>query len=328
MTLNLGIKLHCHWYVTTRCNSRCKTCSIWQDPKYKSPETSLNSRIKLLREIKQLGFLSIDFTGGEPLLYKDLPALIKEARRMGFFTWLTTNGVLYPKYARALKGNLTQLCFSLDSHDKEIHDQIRGVKCFDKVIQSIKIARNLGETPMIKTTICEENVDGLPEIIKLAQDLGVLIELNAEFSYFGNRPLSKKNIRKMLKFKSHPNVIVSIPQLKFILDGGNNPIRPKCPIGKNLIVLTPNNELYFPCMHLVKKTIPLIDGSLLKTMNDEHVKEEFKKVGTFPFCNGCTIPCYMEAAYYTQIDKYFFPCYFGRIDYLKKRLYLSIRNRI
>ena len=314
--------------MTCRCNSKCKFCDIWQHPRYKSKESSLQSRLKLLREIKKLGYLSIDFTGGEPLLYKGLPTLIKAANQMGIFTWLTSNGVLYPKYAKELRGNLTQLCFSLDSTKARVHNEIRGIDCFNKVINSMKLARKLGETPMIKNTVCEENVDELPDLLKLAQKLGVLIELNAEFRYFGNEGLSTESIKKIYKVRKHPNVIISTPQLKFIQDGGNNPRQPKCPIGKNLIVLTPNNELYYPCMHLTQETIPLKNESIESTLKDEKIKEMFKKIGKLKVCNKCTIPCYFETAYYVDIDKYWFMCYWGRVDYLKKRAYLTLTNRI
>lgn len=72
--------------------------------------------MEILRQIKQIGFLSIDFTGCEPLLYQGLPKLIAYGRQLGLFTSLTTNGTLYPRYARELKGQLAALSFSLDAY--------------------------------------------------------------------------------------------------------------------------------------------------------------------------------------------------------------------
>ncbi|MHA1731851.1 MAG: radical SAM protein [Promethearchaeota archaeon] len=114
--------IHFHWYVTTRCNSRCKACSIWSDPAYRSAESPLGERLAIIRQVKALGFKSIDFTGGEPLLYEGLPKLIAEGHRLGLFTSLTTNGTLYEKYAWELRGKLSSLSFSLDAADRETHD--------------------------------------------------------------------------------------------------------------------------------------------------------------------------------------------------------------
>ena len=245
---------------------------------------------------------------------------------MGFLTWLTTNGTLYPKYAKVLKGNVSILSFSLDAPTAKIHDDIRGIQCFNKVIESIKIARSLGESVLIKHIVCEENVKELKRMVTLAQKLGALIELNAEFAYFGDRRPLNKNIEQILKLKRHPNVIISKPHLQFMKDGGNNPSRPKCHIGKNMIVIAPDNTLYYPCMHHVKKQLPLVHNNMIQSLN--YYQDEFETIGTFSFCNKCTIPCYMESSYYTELDKYMFLCLYGRIDYIKKQAYLYLRNKL
>nr|MDO8087961.1 radical SAM protein [Candidatus Sigynarchaeum springense] len=321
------VKALVHWYVTTRCNSRCKTCSIWCDDRYKSEESSLESRLGLLEQLKAMRFLSIDFTGGEPLLYPGLPKLIQAAKKMGFMTWLTTNSLLYPKYAEALRGAVTQLSFSLDSPFPERNDEIRGIPHFKKAIKAIKLAMSLGEIPMIKATISKENVDDLQAFANLARKLGVLIEFNAEFAYFGNPALDRPGIGKIQAMKGHPNVIISKPHLQFMLDGGNNPRRPECHIGQNMIVIAPDNSLYYPCMHLVQEHIPLKNGSIRETMAQMRQDGHVEKVGRLPFCRRCTIPCYMEPAYTTNIDKYFVQWFAGRLDYVRKRLALQVANR-
>lgn len=319
---------HCHWYVTTRCNSRCSTCSIWRNPLYKSEESTLASRLQLLTQIKKLGFKSIDFTGGEPLLYKGLPILIQEAKKMGFFTSLTTNGTLYPKFAQQLKGQLSSLSISLDSADRNVHNEIRGINCYDSVIRSILTARKLGELVMLKTTVTNKYINTIPPLIKLAARMGVLIELNAEFEYFDNERLTNQNIRKMYEWWKHPNVIISHAHLQFMKDGGNHDKHPLCPIGKNVLVITPDNNLYSPCMHRLQEILPLIDNDLIKTIQSPDVKSNLLWAGSYYFCRNCTIPCYFEAMYYTKITKYLPICLFSRIGYLRKRFIITIKNKI
>ncbi|HME51062.1 MAG TPA: radical SAM protein [Candidatus Lokiarchaeia archaeon] len=318
---------HCHWYVTTRCNSRCTTCSIWNDPKYKANESPLSERMNMLHQLKRMKFKTIDFTGGEPLLYHGLPALIKYARQLGFVTFLTTNGTLYPKFARELQGSLSALNFSLDAADRETHDAIRGIRCYDHVIRSIILARKLGELVMVKTTVSNDHIDAIPPLIRFAERYGVLIELNPEFSYFGNPRLSDENLRKLFTWWNHPNVIISHAHVQFMLDGGNNRSRPKCPIGKSVIVLSPDNGLYFPCMHYVQDVIPLQSLDLPATLATPAARDAIARVGRYPFCTNCTIPCYFEVAYYTQMDKYMFINFKSRLGYLKKRALLSVKNR-
>jgi MoaA/NifB/PqqE/SkfB family radical SAM enzyme len=321
------IKILAHWYVTTRCNSRCKTCTIWCDVRYKCKESSLESRLNILKQLKAMRFISIDFTGGEPLLYPGLPTLIKMAHKMGIMTWLTTNALLYPKYADELRGVVTQLSFSLDSPYQKQNDAIRGIPHFKKAIKAMKLAISLGEVPMIKATICKENINDIQAFADLAQQLGVLIELNAEFAYFGNPALDRSGIDKILAIRGHPNVIISKPHLQFMIDGGNNPRQPKCHIGQNMVVIAPDNSLYYPCMHLVQERVPLKNGSIRETMTQMRSDGRVEKVGRFPFCRGCTIPCYMESSYTTNIDKYFASWFIGRLDYVKKRLSLGLANK-
>src|SRR6202012_4116345 len=95
----------CNYYVTLRCNQRCTFCNI--------PHTNHGSPSRLppleqvranLRDLKRLGVVILDVTGGEPLLYRDLIEMLTIAKKMRFITSVTTNGMLYPKFAEQLAG--------------------------------------------------------------------------------------------------------------------------------------------------------------------------------------------------------------------------------
>ncbi len=316
---------HCHWYVTTRCNSRCSTCTIWSDPGYRCRESSFQDRISLLHQLKRMGVKSIDFTGGEPLLSHRLPELMKVARKMGIFTSLTTNGTLYTKYAHQLVGAVSALSFSLDGPTAEIHDRMRGINCFQSTIESMILARKLGNLVMIKTTVTNGNINNLPDLIQLARRLGVLIELNPEFSYFNNFPLEDPFIRQLFSWWRHPNVIISHAHLRFMLDGGNDIRKPRCSNGSTVVVISPDNRIYVPCMHKSYGLIPLIGSDLEKTLKSDSIKNERMWMGKHPYCEGCTIPCYFEPTYYTKFDKYFLYCIYSRVGYILKRLALALK---
>ena len=85
----------CNYYVTYRCNAKCSFCDIWEKP---SPYITLESVSSNLPALKKLGVKVIDFTGGEPLLHRQMPEILQMAKEMGFITTLTTNALLYPKY--------------------------------------------------------------------------------------------------------------------------------------------------------------------------------------------------------------------------------------
>ena len=98
----MGVPLVANYYLTYRCNARCHFCDIWAlDPK---EEAEFETIKKNLHDLKRLGVKYIDFTGGEPLLKADAPRIYAEAKRLGFYTSMTTNTILYPKRAREMQG--------------------------------------------------------------------------------------------------------------------------------------------------------------------------------------------------------------------------------
>ena len=171
----------CNYYLTYRCNAKCSFCDIWEKP---SPYITLENAEANFRDLKKLGVKIIDFTGGEPLLHRQLPELLSLAKEYGFITTVTTNALLYPKQASSLVGLIDMLHFSLDSFDRNQHDEMRGVQCYDKVLESIDIALKLGERPDILFTVFAHNLDQIAKVyenITLPSDL-VLI-LNPAFEY-------------------------------------------------------------------------------------------------------------------------------------------------
>ena len=87
----------CNYYLTYRCNATCGFCDIWERP---SPYVTLENFRQNVSDLKALGVKVIDFTGGEPLLHRELDQLLREAKSQGLITTVTTNGLLYPQTRR------------------------------------------------------------------------------------------------------------------------------------------------------------------------------------------------------------------------------------
>ena len=86
----------CNYYLTYRCNAKCSFCDIWEKP---SPYITLEDVKANFKDLKKLGVKVIDFTGGEPLLHREIDKILVLAKEMGFITTVTTNCMLYPKWA-------------------------------------------------------------------------------------------------------------------------------------------------------------------------------------------------------------------------------------
>jgi MoaA/NifB/PqqE/SkfB family radical SAM enzyme len=295
----------CNYYVTYRCNAKCSFCDIWEKP---SPYITLTDVEQNLRDLKKLGVNVIDFTGGEPLLHREIDKFLGLAREMGFITTLTTNCMLYPKWAERLKGKVDMLHFSLDSSEKEQHDKGRGVACYDFVLQSIEIAKNLGENPDILFTVFRENLDQLEEVYqKIVVPNKLVLILNPAFSYgdiAAGETLNDEELSYLSAFGKRKNVYLNEGFIALRRDGGNHTEDPVCKAASTTLVISPENELVLPCYHLGEKKFP-INGQLFQLYNSPEVKQQIALEGRLPQCEGCTINCYMQPSFAVEMNKYF-----------------------
>ena len=292
----------CNYYVTYRCNATCSFCDIWEKP---SPYVTVENVRENLLDLKELGVKVVDFTGGEPLLHRQLDQLLLEAKNLGLITTITTNTLLYPKYAQRLKGLVDMLHFSLDSPDPEEHDLSRGVRCFDKLMESIELAKQLGERPDILFTVFEHNIHQIEEVWrKITQPNGLVLILNPVFEYNqvgGN--LTKESLNILRSWGRKPGVYLNEAFVQLRLDGGNHTDDPVCRAASTTLVISPENTLVLPCYHLGTKEFP-INGQLRTLYHAPEVQKLIALEGRLPECEGCTINCYMQPSFAVELNKY------------------------
>src|SRR5918912_1458377 len=80
--------------VTHRCPLQCPYCSNPLELERASAELDTATWQRVLTEAADLGVLQVHFSGGEPLVRRDLEALVRHASRAGLYTNLITSGVL------------------------------------------------------------------------------------------------------------------------------------------------------------------------------------------------------------------------------------------
>jgi cyclic pyranopterin phosphate synthase len=153
--------------VTDRCNFRCVYCMPRDvfDAGYKflphAAILSFEEIARLARIFVALGVQKIRLTGGEPLLRKDLPALIGMLAPLGADLALTTNGSTLVKHAHALKAaGLDRITVSLDSLDEVT---FRAMNDADfpvaKVLDGIAAAADAGIAPIKINMVVKRGVN-------------------------------------------------------------------------------------------------------------------------------------------------------------------------
>lgn len=167
-----------------RCNLKCLGCQYWRLPAY-AQLMSADQWMGVLAELRDfLGRYHINFSGGEPLLRRDLFEILNYCRDNGIHAGLTTNGVLLKeRQARELvDARLFSLNVSIDGAQAATHDEQRGVVgSFDKAVGAIRLMRayahSIGvNTPIIiKPMVSALNLAEMPTLVELAADLGCSI---------------------------------------------------------------------------------------------------------------------------------------------------------
>src|SRR5437899_1492952 len=107
-----------------RCNCRCVMCDIWRIRQAR--EITARDLEPHLESIRALGVRWVVFSGGEPQMNTDLPALSRMLRAEGIRLTLLTAGLLLEPQARSVAGTIDDVIVSLDG-PREIHDRIRRV---------------------------------------------------------------------------------------------------------------------------------------------------------------------------------------------------------
>jgi MoaA/NifB/PqqE/SkfB family radical SAM enzyme len=303
----MAAPLVANYYLTYRCNARCHFCDIWAlEPKQEADFPTIQ---KNLQDLRRLGVRYVDFTGGEPLLRADVHDIYAEAKRQGFYTSMTTNTILYPKRAKEMQGLIDFLNFSLDGGDAETHDQSRGVKIFDTLVESVKLAQELGEYPVLNHTVTAQNYHRIGEVAELGQRLNARIWLNPAFTAHSNYNSKKNPTPEMVAAiesaaKQYGNLGYNKASLAFIEAGGNQTDQPRCKAVDAVIAISPHDELLLPCYHFAQEGVK-IAGNLYELYKESEIVEQYRQSqGKLSVCEGCTVWCYLIPSFFKGFDKY------------------------
>jgi len=144
-SVQLG-RLETLWINTgTLCNLACKTCYIESSPTNDALVYMTLAEVDAyLDEAETLGTREIGFTGGEPFMNRDMPAMMRSALRRGFEVLVLTNAMRpMRRFEDQLKaivlehGDRLTMRVSLDHHSQAVHEAERGPGTWDKAIDGL-----------------------------------------------------------------------------------------------------------------------------------------------------------------------------------------------
>ena len=193
------------WEVTRACAYACVHCRAdamhTPDPR----ELSTVEAFKLIDRLADFGSPILIFTGGDPMMRRDLHELIAYATQKGLRCSLTPTATALPTTERLEKvreAGIRRIALSLDAPRPEIHDSFRQVPgSWQRTMDILHRAQAIGLSVQVNTTVARHNVDILDEMVPFIQEVGAV-----QWSLFFLVPTGRAQISSMISAEEHEKV--------------------------------------------------------------------------------------------------------------------------
>ena len=277
----------------------------------------------LIDQIAALGVLALSFTGGEPTLRKDLPELIYHTGVVhNLMNGLASNGYLLPKLLKENKlEGLDYVLLSLDYPKAELHDKRRGIKTFDNVIESIKLANRYDIKPIISTVVMKDNIHFLEDMCELAESLNSSIEIYPCEDIIRKFPKRSYQINDIIELipditlwanivrslrKKFKNILTDSVSIDIVEKGGfgGYPLYHqkilRCHVAESYIFISHDGLIHYPCKIHPTMSFNALKHPISTIYKSTEVREIMKNHDNYDFCDNCRLGCAIASSIPTR----------------------------
>ena len=173
--------------LTYACPLQCPYCSNPLDFHLHKNELSTEEWLEVLQQARAMGATQLGFSGGEPLLRRDLEVLILHARQLGYYTNLITSGVGMDeaRIKRFKEAGLDHIQVSFQASSEVLNDFIGGTTSFQHKLEMARQVKAYGYPMVLCVVIHRLNIDHMSDILDMAASLQAdYVEL-ANTQYYG-----------------------------------------------------------------------------------------------------------------------------------------------
>src|SRR5512133_2128670 len=194
------------WEVTRACAYACVHCRADAMHTPDPNELTNGEALALIDRIAAFGNNPIlIFTGGDPMMRKDLHELIAYASGKGLRCSLTPTATALPTTERLEKvrdAGIRRIALSLDAPSPEIHDAFRQVAgSWQRTMDILRRAQSIGLSVQVNTTVAKHNVDILDQMVPFIQEVGAV-----QWSLFFLVPTGRAQAENMISPDQHEKV--------------------------------------------------------------------------------------------------------------------------
>ncbi|MDP2953232.1 MAG: TIGR04053 family radical SAM/SPASM domain-containing protein [Chloroflexota bacterium] len=190
------------WEITRACSLACLHCRATAQPKRHPQELTTQEGLGLIDQIAALNNPLLVITGGDPMMRSDLFQFISYGVEKGMRVSLApsaTKLVTPESLGRAKEAGLARVSFSLDGSCAEVHDAFRQTPgSFDRTIEVIGYAREVGLSLQINSTVSRYNLNDLGRLADKVGESGVVL-----WSVFFLVPTGRGKVEDMVSPQQH-----------------------------------------------------------------------------------------------------------------------------
>ena len=178
---NLKLPRHLYIEVTNRCNLKCRACILYRGSWESARDMTLDELVRITDQVPQLERVALHGIG-EPLLNVALPAMIRHLKGRHAFVFFNSNGILLDEKCQneLIDAGLDELRVSLDAANQKDYIAMRNSDRFEQIISNLRsfadrMRRLQATRPALSLWYLgtRENINTLPEFVRLAADIGV-----------------------------------------------------------------------------------------------------------------------------------------------------------
>ncbi len=289
--------------ITHKCNYKCSYCSLWGD---NIKELNTEQVLNLVDQVADMGCLIYAISGGEPLLRKDLPEILKRIKKRGMMAKVATNGSLVTKRIDEIRDYVDMMSFSFDTMNADVPEDVGTIKVLnDTVIEGIKAAVEQVPAVSLNVVLTRLSIMEIDHIVEYGSSLGIktftFFPMITHFNYRSPDELEKSYDELYGGIENYKNVVLKIRKLR---DQGNSITmsnmmldsmytfripKMKCISGYLSCGISPDGRLG-TCYEFFKEST----GSF----HDRSFKELWEELGhnlsVVDNCKGCLLHCYFE----------------------------------
>ena len=251
--------------IENKCLLDCIHCSSINSRSIENRRYDNNDILKMVDLF--LGNIRVIFTGGEPLLYKNILVLCKQISDklpLSELEIYTTGNILNKHYidiliAKNLKQSGVKSCyFSIYSQNYKIHDKWTSKQnSFYNTLKSIEFIKSVGISPKGHLILNKDNYHDIRDVIYFCESIGIEEIRILKLAPIGNAktnwdnisiPLDEQEnlIKQLMLYKSEFNVPITIAGYPNLMPCRNISEAKGCQAGSNLLYINLCGDIY-PC---------------------------------------------------------------------------------